>query len=307
MSKSVRLHSALLVVAILFSLNYILGKIVLRHFTPLAFAWVRVALSAIALHLWCRFRLSSLPRLPTSQRRALWIYAVLGVVINQLLFLTGLSLTTAHEAAILITTIPVFTLGAAVVLGREMLTRRKTVGIGLALAGALTVVGLGQLSGNRAALIGDLLILLNCLSFSLYLVLSKSVASIVEPERVVSFMFSAGALLMFPFAFNALRRTVWTLIPAEGWLALIAVVAGPTVVAYLLNAWALGQADSSTVAVYAYLQPFLATILATLLLGEVITGSDLAGAVLIFAGVYVVSSTAGSRTESSVRQDASRS
>jgi len=287
---TLRVHLVLIAVAVLFSLNYILGKIALRHFQPFPFAWVRVASAALILNLWSRRSGLMQAPLTGSDRKSLWLYAVLGVVINQLLFIKGLSMTTAHEAAILITTIPVFTLAAAVFVGREQLTVRKIGGIALALSGALFVLGFAPLSGDPRILIGDLLILTNCLSFSLYLVLSKRLASVITPARMVAFMFAAGTILMLPFTITGLMSTEWRAIPASAWIALAAIVVGPTAVAYLLNAWALSRADSSTVAIYSYLQPFVAAVLATLFLGEVIKPSAVVGAALIFAGVFLVTS-----------------
>jgi len=66
---------------------------------------------------------------------------------------------------------------------------------------------------------------------------------------------------------------------------------GPTVAAYLLNAWALSHAESSLVAAYAYLQPVMTTILAAIFLGERIRPVAIIAGVLIFAGVYVAGGT----------------
>ena len=71
------------------------------------------------------------------------------------------------------------------------------------------------------------------------------------------------------------------------WLALLAVIAGPTVAAYLLNAWALAHTDSSLVATYTYLQPVLTSILAAVFLGEMIQPAAIIAAAMIFAGVYM--------------------
>ena len=65
------------------------------------------------------------------------------------------------------------------------------------------------------------------------------------------------------------------------------VIAGPTVGAYLLNAWALANAESSLVAAYTYLQPFITAFLAAVLLHETIGSSAVVAAVVIFAGVWL--------------------
>ena len=90
-----------------------------------------------------------------------------------------------------------------------------------------------------------------------------------------------------------LVRERWSAIPASAWLILAFVIAGPTVGAYLLNAWALARAESSLVAAYTYLQPFLTAVLAYLILHETIGPTALMAAVVIFAGVWL----AGRRKE----------
>src|SRR5207253_610230 len=120
-------HAALATVALLFSLNYIISKLGLHAFTPMTFAYLRVLGSALILNLL--FRQRDLPPLSRSDHWRVIAYSVLGVVINQFLFLSGLALTSAHVSAILMTLIPVFTLAAAIVAGREQTSLLKISGI----------------------------------------------------------------------------------------------------------------------------------------------------------------------------------
>jgi drug/metabolite transporter (DMT)-like permease len=282
-----RVHAALFLVAVLFSLNYLLGKIVLRQIDPRAFALLRVTGSALIL--WLFRERGPAVALTATDRRNLVFFALLGVVFNQLFFIAGLSLTSAHEAAILITTIPVFTLLAALVLRRERFSRSRLSGIALAAAGAAMVLVMKGAQGNHGSLAGDLLILMNCLSYGLYLVLSRPTMFRLSARRVVGAMFVLGAPLMLPFTVDALFRQNWHSPTAGTWAALAGVIVGPTVAAYLLSAWALGQAESSVVASYIYVQPVVATILAVVFLHEEVHPAVAMAAVLIFAGVFVAS------------------
>ena len=281
-----RVHAALFTVATLFSLNYIVSKLAMHAFAPVTFAWLRVAGSAIVIH-------AVVPRDRTPIDRAdswrLLGFAMLGVVINQTLFLAGLALTTAHTAAILITTIPVFALAAAIAIGREPATVRRIGGIALAATGALLVVGGEKIEGARAAMAGSILITMNCLSYALYIVLSKPLMARLSARRVISRMFDIAAVAMIPIAIVPLMHERWRQIPASAWLSLGVVIAGPTVAAYLLNAWALKYTDSSVVAAYTYVQPVLATIMAAIFLGETIRPNTAVAALVIFGGVYLAS------------------
>lgn len=279
-----RVHAALLLVAILFSLNYIISKLAMNAFHPLTFAYLRVVGTALVLNLILPHDRVAIDR---SGRRAIAGFALVGVVLNQVLFLAGLSMTNAHVAAIVMTLIPVFTLAVALVLGRESATAMKVGGIAIAAAGALLVVGGEGIQGTRRELIGALLLLGNCFSYAVYLVVSKPMMSRLSARRVIGKMFLNAALFMTPLAVIPLWREHWSAIPPSAWLALALVIAGPTVAAYVLNAWALARSDSSLVAAYTYLQPILTAAMAAAFLQERIRGIVVIAAVMIFAGVAV--------------------
>lgn len=283
MSSRTSIHAALFFVALLFSVNYIVSKVTMRGMTPMTFAWLRVVGSTILLQATVRNRVP----LERGDLARIALFAILGVVINQTLFLGGLSRTSAHLAAILITTIPVFTLAAAIVSRAERATAAKVGGIALAAAGALLIVGIEGIAGTKSSLTGTVMLLVNCLSYSLYLVLSKPVVTRLSATTVVTHMFTMGAVLMLPLALPALIREPWQTIPASGWAGLAFVIVGPTVGAYLLNAWALARADSSLVAGYTYLQPLIASILATVFLQEAIGWNAVVAGLLIFTGIYL--------------------
>jgi drug/metabolite transporter (DMT)-like permease len=104
MPSNLRVHAVLFSVALLFSLNYLISKLGMRELSPLTFAWLRVTGAALILAPLAR---NEPPLSREDVRRAGW-WAVLAVVINQSLFLAGLSLTSVAVAAVLVTTIPVF-------------------------------------------------------------------------------------------------------------------------------------------------------------------------------------------------------
>jgi drug/metabolite transporter (DMT)-like permease len=272
-------------VAVLFSLNYIISKFGLHSFNPLTFAYLRVLASAVILNFVVHER-NAAPLAPGDGRR-LAGFAILGVVINQCLFLAGLAFTTAHVAAILITTIPVFALAAAITIGRERATAAKIGGIALAAAGAIVVVGGEGFSGTTRSLIGDLFIVGNSLSYALYLVASKPTMARLSARRVIARMFAVASVVMLPISAWPMMHEQWSAIPGRAWIALGLVIAGPTVAAYLMNAWALKHADSSVVAAYTYLQPVFTVFLAAIFLHEQIRSVAILAAVMIFAGVYI--------------------
>ncbi len=281
-------HAALFTVAFLFSVNYIVSKLGMRSFAPLTFAFLRVAGSAVVLNL-------IVPPRGFSRRDWLVIagLSILAIVLNQSMFLAGLALSNAHVAAILITTVPVFALIVAILLGLERATATKIGGIALACAGALLVVGGEGIGGLTNALAGTLLLLGTCIAYALYLVLSKPVMERLPPARVISLMFAIGTVLLLPLSLRSMLHERWRDYPAGAWFALVFVIAGPTVIAYLLNAWTLRHAESSFVAAYTYLQPVLTTIMAWAFLHETIRPVIALAAGMILAGVALAGRAAG--------------
>ena len=263
----------------------------MRELAPLTFAWLRVVGAGVILAFLARNE----PKLSYEDGRRVGWWAILAVVINQSLFLAGLALTTVPVAAVLVTTIPVFTLGAAIVARQERVTAARIGGIALAGTGALLVVGGESFHGSIRSFIGAAMICLNCLAYSIYLVLSKPHMKRLSARRVVARMFAVGAIAMIPIAALPLSREQWSRISMNAWIALIAVIIGPTVGAYLLQAWALRHADSSVVASQTYIQPVLATLLGVVFLGEKLRAIVVVAAVMIFAGVWLATTPRASR------------
>lgn len=207
--------------------------------------------------------------------------AFLGIVLNQTLFLVGLRLTTAFASAVLGVTIPVFTAALAVAFRVEAPSPRTAVGLALAIAGVLWLTGAGSLD------LGALAIAANCLSYSLYIVLSHRVIARVGALTLVTWLFTWGALLFAPIGAPVLLRgvTTWN---GHTWAIVSVVVAVPTIVAYSVNAWALGRSNPTLVTVYVYLQPLLTALLQWIQFGEAATARALLAAGPIFAGVIVI-------------------
>ena len=284
-ARSAEVHLALAGAQIGFALFPILGKLALASIPPFLFAAFRVVAAALLLE--AIRRTHAREDIRPADRGRLLLYALLGVSFNQVLFIFGLFLTTAINTTILTATIPVFTLAAAVLLGRERMTSRAAIGIALAGAGALALLNAQRFDWGSASFRGDLLLLANSTSYSLYLVLSRP---ILAHYRVVTFtaaVFRYGAILIVLLALPDLRRFEPARVPPLAWACLAGVIVLCTVIPYLLNSWALARTHASRVALYVFLQPLISTVLAILVLGELLTAKIVLAALLIFAGLAV--------------------
>jgi drug/metabolite transporter (DMT)-like permease len=222
-----------------------------------------------------------------SGRELAWLAlcGLFGVAANQVCFAEGLARTTALNAGVLMTTIPVITLGVAVMVGQETASIRRVLGVALALTGALLLVHPERFT---LAAQGNLIVLCNCTCYAVYLVMVRRVLRRRRALTVTAWVFVFGALELSIVGGPALARAPLAAVSPATWLLAAYVIIGPTVVAYLLNTWALGRgADASTTALYAYVQPAVIAPMAGLALGERPTVRIVVATVIIFAGIYV--------------------
>jgi drug/metabolite transporter (DMT)-like permease len=268
----------------------IAAKIVLRQLPPFAVIAFRAPTATLILLGACLLLRASL-RLPARDLAVIAVHAFFGITANQLLFIAGLQRSTATNAVVLGATIPVFTVGIALLLKREQATTAKLMGLAVAFIGALTVVGGARFEAGGRVLLGNLLMVLNSLSFSIYLVISRPILARYKTLPVITWTLLFGALGVLPFGAEAFVARAPTL-STSTWAALFYIAIFPTVGTYFLNAYALRRAPSSLVAIYIYVQPVIGATLAALFLGERPTGFTGLGAALIGLGIYFVNRSA---------------
>jgi drug/metabolite transporter (DMT)-like permease len=286
-SQTITPHLALVMVQILFGTWPIVGKIVLRSMSSTSLVGFRICGAAIILALLQR-KLAELRHLPKSVLGWLVITSLLGVVLNQLLFVKGLSLTTAINATLLSTAIPVFTLVVSIAMGHDRASFRNLLGIALAAAGVVYLVDPFRANFSTGNTWGNLLIVVNSFCYGAYIALSRDLVKKYGALNLITWIFVIGTVITLPIAAYAWSDERWGSVPLSAWAALAFIILVPTVGAYYLNAWALTRLAPSIVAIYIYLQPLIAFGVAPLILGEQLSSRTLVACLLIFAGVAVV-------------------
>jgi len=286
-----RRSSELSIFAALFCAQTFLGafpvvaKVALESIPPLPFALFRVAGASVLL--WAIHPMLPGEKIDRADLPRLALLAFLGVAFNQILYIEGLSLSTAINASVLMTTIPVLTLAIAIVAGRERAGAGKVIGCVLGLAGALTIVDILRFDVRSRLFLGDAMLLTNATAYSTYLVLSRDLLRKYSAATFIRVTFSMGALPILAFAAAPLSRMSFARVTPTAWVCMAAVIVFPSVIGYVLNAWALARTHASRVALFVTLQPFVATTLAVLWLSEEPSARTAVAAALIFAGLLV--------------------
>ena len=293
-SETIGPYLALIAVQILFGTWAIFGKIVLRSLSPSSLVALRLTGAALAFTLLQR-KLTPLLKMPLKDFLLLVLCSMLGVVGNQFLYVKGLSLTTAINSTLLSTTIPVFTLFVSILFGHDRLSPRRLFGIALAAGGVVYLVNPAHADLSPHTTAGNLLLVSNSLLYGIYIVISKSLFERYGALNVITWIFLVGSVVTIPVGIYSLQQENLGAISAGVWWMIVFIIIFPTVGAYYLNAWALTKVPPSTVAIYIYLQPLIAFGFAPLLLGEEFNSRTIIAALLIFAGVAVVTKRGRSR------------
>lgn len=280
-------HLALLAVQLTFGSLPVIGKIVLKTIPSLAVVGFRVGITALALYLVQRYR----GNLRLEDKKDYLRFAVLsffGVTLNQLLFVTGLSLTKASNTSLLAVTIPIFALLFGAVLGIERLRKMKVVGVVLAAAGVVFLIDPRSASFSSETTLGDVLIVVNSLSYGVYVSISKDIVTRNGAIKSIAWVFIFSSVVCVPLGVYSLSGVEIAAVAPGIWLLILYIAIIATLTPYLLNAWALARVNPSTVAVYIYLQPLIGFLMAIVFLDEKLDFKVLIAAALIFAGVFLV-------------------
>jgi drug/metabolite transporter (DMT)-like permease len=279
-------HLALLAATLIFGVNYTVAKVTMEEIPPLALICFRVGVPVLVFHAARRMTAPG-SRIRSTDVAWMILLSFLGVVFNQLFFLLGLHYSTPINTSVLMTTIPITTLLFAIVLGRERATRWKILGIAGAFAGAAYLVGASRFEMSGRTHLGNLLVFANSLSYGLFLVLARGVVQRYPAVTFLAWIFTFGAAVVLPVGIPSALRIDPASISVRAWVGAAYIVVFTTLIAHYLNSWSLRRAESSTVGVYVFLQPVIATACSVLFLGEVLRAGQIVAASLIFAGVYL--------------------
>ncbi|MEO8572657.1 MAG: DMT family transporter [Pyrinomonadaceae bacterium] len=278
--------AALIAVQAFFGSLPVIGKIVLAVLPAVSLVGFRVGITALVLFGIQLFR----GRVWLLHRRdylKLGVLSLFGVVFNQLLFVGGLSLTKAANASLLAVTIPIFALVVSSIAGNEKLRAATVSGIVLAAVGVILLLNPNAASFSSETTTGDAMIIVNSLSYGIYVATSKEVITRNGAFRSMMWVFIFASIVCVPLGLISLSSVDTASIAGSIWLLVLYIAIGATAAPYLLNAWALARVSPSTVAVFVYLQPLIGFALAVIFLNEIIDFRFIIAALLVFAGVFL--------------------
>jgi drug/metabolite transporter (DMT)-like permease len=267
---------------------YLLGKPATVHFPVLALAMVRFSIAVLGFLLLVKVRKLDLAT-PFREHRGAFLFAgVLGVLVNQVVFLWGLKFTAPAHAALLYALTPTLVLLLGWARGLERPTALKGAGIAVAFSGVVVVF----LEKAGAALpptwmLGDFLVLLAVMAWAGYTVISRPLVMAYGPERATALSVFLGSAMLLPFGCAGLVGFHPSQMPPAAWVGAVYLGVVASVVMYLLWFHALGLREPSRVAIAANGQPILTALGAWLFFAQPVTPQFGVGAALVIAGVVL--------------------
>jgi len=282
-----RARFALLTAAFLWAVSFVAAIVALEEAPPLVVVALRLMISAMCFLPWV-FATGGTKGIGVRRMGELFLLSLVGTSLHYATQTAGLQYTTATNASLYTTTGPItILLLSALILG-ERITTRKAVGVLLAVAGVLVVMGSETLTSFELGNVkGDLLVLVSIVMWGLFTVFGKRITDELGALRVTAWVTILGAVTMAPVGLYEARSEGFTLsiLSLEGWVAIGFLGIACSFLATLLYFVALGMSESQKVGVYLYAIPPMTAVVAALYLGEAITPNLIFGAILVISGV----------------------
>lgn len=276
-----------IVAAILWGLNYQVVKMILRSVPEGQFLVIRFVSTVIILAVLLSVMGEGFAA-GREDRLRIMALGLLGVGVYNIFWTYGVHRTTASNAALLISTSPIFVGLYGAIVGDERLGRQQWAGIILSFLGIFVITY--STPGSRFSLgsetfDGNLLVLLGAILFALYAIIAKPILQRCTPMKLTTLAMAWGLPLLVPFGLlQSQGRTLAGITPAT-WLDFGYVVLLGTVVAFAC--WYQGIKETTPVktVLFLYLTPVVSMISGVIWFGEGVAMGQIAGAALVLLGL----------------------
>lgn len=217
--------------------------------------------------------------------------SLVGLFIPQLTFLVAITMATSIDTAIMSTLGPIFTMIFAFFFLGEPITLKKAGGVTLSFVGVIFLIFNSVHSGGASSstTMGIVLLLINSISFAMYLGVFRPLISKYNVVHFMKWMFLFALLMSLPFSARGLFSTNYAAIPSNVRWEIAYLIFFATFVAYFLIPFGQKRLRPTLVSMYTYLQPIIAAIISIWLGMDVLTWQKLLATVLIVGGVILVS------------------
>ncbi len=276
----------LLLMALIWGVNYVVAKYGTQVLAPLAFNSLRIGLATSVLWSIVLVRGQALPR--RADILSMLALGMLGNGCYQIFFVEGLARTRASDAALVLAASPAFVAIIGRIRGVERTGWTGIFGIALSLAGiALVMFGAGHGASGDSTMLGYALTVAACLCWSLYSVLLKPMTERVDGLTLSAVTMTGGLVPMLLIGAPSLVATAWHSVRAPAWIAVAYSGMVALVIGYLFWYRGVRVLGPTRASMYANLQPLFAMAVTWAVLGDAPRVMQVAGAVCIMSGLLL--------------------
>jgi drug/metabolite transporter (DMT)-like permease len=275
-------------VTLIWGINFSVLKVALQYFSPLAFNALRFSLATLMMLLALRWQRESIA-VSRSDLLAVVGLGLLGHTLYQLVFINGLARTTPANASLLMATAPIFVVLYGRVLGIEHTNRLVWGGICVSFAGILLLVlgGGGQVSLGGSTILGDLLVLGAAMLWAAYTTGSKPLLARYSPLKLTAASMAFGTIPLVLVSIPAMLQQDWGAPTPGAWAGLLYSAVFAVAIAYVVWYTSVRRVGNARTAIFSNLTPVVSVIVAWLFLGYTLAPLQLAGGVVVLAGLLL--------------------
>ena len=260
-----------------------------RLLSPLAIFTLR-SLGAGALF-WLISFFTQKEKVEKKDYAGIFAASMLGFFVCQVTFLVGIPHITPMDCSVLSAISPIYTMIIAAIVLKEPITWQKAGGVAVSFAGIIyLIVSRTSAAGTtETSLFGILMLILNSLSFSMYLGIFKPLIGKYSVVTFMKWIFLFAFVVSAPFSAREIVTLDWSAIPAIQFAELAFLIFCATFITYFLIPVGQKRIRPTLVSMYSYVQPIIAIVISITVGMEMLTWSKVLAAVMVFGGVVVVS------------------
>ncbi|MBP1664946.1 MAG: protein of unknown function transrane [Bacteroidetes bacterium] len=280
-------HIALFGANLIFGLNTPISRTIIPEIIdPFSLTFLRLAGSTLLF--WIISFFVKKEKVPFKDIVMLFFASIFGIVLNQIPYITGLSMTSPIDASLVTSLLPIITMLLAALIIKEPVTWLKAIGVLVGASGAFILIMNSANHHGKGSFTGDLIILSAATSYALYLTMFKKIISKYSSVTVMKWMFLFATILSYPVLHKSVIETSFSSLNGSVWLRIGFIVIFATFISYLLIPVGQKTIRPTTLSMYNYMQPVVASLVAVGLGMDTFGYEKIVSTVLVFAGVYIV-------------------
>ena len=281
-------HVAMFIANLIWGVMSPVSKYVMSFDTVSSFAVTGFRIFGGCLLFWLASIFIKTENVDPRDKIKLFFASLLAIIFNQGLFVTGVSLTSPINASVITTFLPIVTMVLAFFILQEPSTFKKVAGIMLGLGGALMLVFTSRNVESGGNVVGDLCCFGAQISFALYVVVFKDLVGKYSPVTIMKWMFLFATIVFGVVGIMHIKSICWQQLTISAELGLGYIVFLGTFLAYFFIPIGQHRLRPTVVTMYNYVQPVMASVVAVWVGMESFSFFKIVSAMMIFAGVFVV-------------------